>query len=662
MENDETNTEALFRTGLTNFLASLNGPAKFDAPDPVTINSSVYFSGTKTLRSLLPQFNGDSYVQNSLPDYSFGGILVNEPAYLVEKQLRRMLPTYAGIYLGHVADFVYGTGDDGFFGVFLGTNQQASVVGYDVASWNHINENQSGGVGAQFPVNPHGDWQFNSNRLAGVAGSGSLSKDGSFDGELDFTNNDSVWLHGSVQSALQNLNADCYQCHSAGDFASRAFQNVAGNYTGTWSMTNQGVHYTGKLQAVLTDAGYLPFCFYDPTGAQNDGGMGQFGSNNKFQTVNATSGDVYSGTLNPTTLQISGTITNTGYRGTFTLTRSATVSFDVPPGITKNLPLTLTANAGTNLVISLVATGSPPMCFQWYSNGIAIPLATTNALVLTNLPFSATATYSVTIDNVAGETNSAQLALTVVPEPILIVQMTGRGTISPNYSNALLQIGTTYTMTAAAVTNSGFRFTNWTGGTSLPLAVLTNGATLKFTMVSNLVLQANFVDTNRPTLTIAAPTAGQHMTNALAFVTGTAADNWKVTGVWCQLNSNAWTLATSTNGWTNWTTLFKLTAGTNPIRAYAADLGGNFSLTNSVSVLSSNAFKLLLNLTNGQPLPGNGLTFNLQLSPGLNGHIQVSTNLADWTVLTNFVGTNAAATFRDPAATNGTRFYRAVVP
>jgi hypothetical protein len=91
-------------------------------------------------------------------------------------------------------------------------------------------------------------------------------------------------------------------------------------------------------------------------------------------------------------------------------------------------------------------------------------------------------------------------------------------------------------------------------------------------------------------------------------------------------------------------------------------LGGNLSTTGSVSVLSSNTFKLLLNLTNSQPLAGNGLGLNLQLSTGLNGHIQVSTNLVYWTTLTNFVGTNSAASFRDPAATNGSRFYRAVVP
>ena len=85
-------------------------------------------------------------------------------------------------------------------------------------------------------------------------------------------------------------------------------------------------------------------------------------------------------------------------------------------------------------------------------------------------------------------------------------------------------------------------------------------------------------------------------------------------------------------------------------------------MTNGVSVLSSNAFKLWLSLTNTQPSAGNGCVFCLQCSTGLCGHIEVSTDLAGWTVLTNFMGTNGAASFRDPGATNRARFYRAVIP
>ena len=97
---------------------------------------------------------------------------------------------------------------------------------------------------------------------------------------------------------------------------------------------------------------------------------------------------------------------------------------------------------------------------------------------------------------------------------------------------------------------------------------------------------------------------------------GTASDNWGVTNVWYQLNSNAWSLATSTNGWTNWTVTLTLVAGTNTVKAYAVDLGANLSTTNSVSFVSSNAFKLQLGFTTMQPLASNGLNFALQVSTG----------------------------------------------
>jgi hypothetical protein len=245
---------------------------------------------------------------------------------------------------------------------------------------------------------------------------------------------------------------------------------------------------------------------------------------------------------------------------------------------------------------------------------------------------------------------------------LLAVQATGLGTLSPNYSNSWLEIGRPYSMTATPAT--GFVVTNWTISTNWIGGRITNNATVQFMMASNLTLQVNFADVTKPTLTITAPTAGQKMTNALATFVGTASDNWKVAGVWYQLNSNAWNLVTATkNNYTNWTQTLPLVIGTNTLKAYALDLGGNFSTTNTLSVISSNTFMLQLVFTNSLPMTTNGMTFSLQLSTGLNGHIQVSTNLIDWTSLTNFFGTNSAITFRDPAATNSARrFYRAVIP
>ena len=118
-------------------------------------------------------------------------------------------------------------------------------------------------------------------------------------------------------------------------------------------------------------------------------------------------------------------------------------------------------------------------------------------------------------------------------------------------------------------------------------------------MVSNLTLQANFVEINKPTLTIRAPTAGQHTSHALASVTGTASDVWIANAVWHKLSNGivpvgTRNLACTTNGFTDWSTTLTLAVGTNTVQAYAVNQGGNYSATNSVSFVSSNSFKLTL--------------------------------------------------------------------
>jgi hypothetical protein len=910
LDADNLAKEATFRALLTNVLLSLNAPTELSPSNANAIASTAYFgayfSGTHSLRSLLPQFYGNVYVNNTLPDYTFGGIVPDWPAYQTEAGLRNMFHSYAGIYGGQVYDINYNDPNAGVFDVFISTNGQATVVGYDFDSFQNIDGDQSGGVGAQFNVDPHGNWQFNSNSVAGVSGYGSVSKDGSFWGELDFTNGDSVQLNGGQQSL------------------SGSFQNAAGNYSGTWSGTYQGQSVSGTLKAVLSADGQLVYCLYH-NGAQNDGGQGQFDSNNHFTTTDTASGNTISGTLTNSTFQIGGTATAPSLNVKWTLSRSAKLPFDVPPAITTP-PQNKNVTAGSNVTFSVTATGSAPLCYQWYCNDTLILGATSASLVVTNAPLSASGnSYLVTINNVVGGTN-ATASLIVVPETVkptvqitaptgglqvsnanftitgtagdnvavsnvlyqlnntgwnpatpanqwsnwtaqvtliqgsntiqayavdtsgnvsttntvifnyivsgvLTVNTTGNGTVSPNYNGAWLQIGQHYSMTATAA--AGFGFVNWTG------SITTNGATLQFTMASNLTFTANFVDTNKPTvsitnlasgqrvsnavftvkgtasdnlqvsnvvcqingggwnsatninnwtnwaagvtltpgtnlvqafavdtsgnvsvtnsvsfqfvatnqlqiranglgtispnysnawleigrnysitstpasgfvftnwvtstnwiggttttktnlpfmmasnltlqvnfldvtkptLAITAPAAGQHMTNALATVIGTAGDNWKVSAVWYQLTNGiltggTWSLATTTNNYTNWTTTVTLAAGTNTVKAYAVDLGGNYSTTSSVSVLSSNTFKLQLNFAMNQPLTSTGLNFTLQISSNLNGHIQVSTNLLNWTTLTNFVGTNTTLNFRDPAATNSkSRFYRAVIP
>jgi hypothetical protein len=328
---------------------------------------------------------------------------------------------------------------------------------------------------------------------------------------------------------------------------------------------------------------------------------------------------------------------------------------NITAGMTvSNAAFTVRGTAKDNVAVSnvLVSLNNGPWTGAGPENGWSNWSAQVTLVPGTNT----IAAYAVDTSGNVSLTTTDKLAYVLTTT--LTVRTNGDGGISPAYNGATLQVGASYSMVATAKTGS--EFTDWTDGLG---NIITNGATLKFVMASNLTFVANLVETAKPSLTITTPTNLEKMTNALAAVKGTASDDWQVSKVLYQLNNGTWSLPTTTNGWTNWSVTLPLVQGTNKLNAYAMDLGGNLSTTSSVSVISSNTFQLLLAFTNAVPLKTNGLLFSLQLSSHLNGHIQVSTNLTSWATLTNFVGTNAQLDFRDPAATNSShRYYRAVIP
>jgi hypothetical protein len=86
--------------------------------------------------------------------------------------------------------------------------------------------------------------------------------------------------------------------------------------------------------------------------------------------------------------------------------------------------------------------------------------------------------------------------------------------------------------------------------------------------------------------------------------------------------------------------------------------GGFWSATNSSVVTINVVIGTSHFLPNGQ--------FQLTISGGVSGQnyeIETSTNLVNWTVLTNFTGTNTPFYFDDAQTTNfKERFYRTVMP
>jgi hypothetical protein len=209
----------------------------------------------------------------------------------------------------------------------------------------------------------------------------------------------------------------------------------------------------------------------------------------------------------------------------------------------------------------------------------------------------------------------------------LVVTNTGKGTLSPDYNNQSLAIGSNYSMTATATAAAGFAFTNWTGGTNQPFTILTNRPKLTFTMESNLTLIANFVDVTPPSLTLTSPTAHQRWSNSLFTATGTARDNVQVSNVFCQLNGGNWMPAAPGNAtWSNWTATLTPLQSTNVLAAYAVDTSGNKSATNKVTFLYIPSATLTVQ-TNGlgaiNPVDSGkllalGTNYTLTASPGRN--------------------------------------------
>ncbi|MGH7980580.1 MAG: InlB B-repeat-containing protein, partial [Limisphaerales bacterium] len=226
-------------------------------------------------------------------------------------------------------------------------------------------------------------------------------------------------------------------------------------------------------------------------------------------------------------------------------------------------------------------------------------------------------------------------------------------------SNVWLRIGQNYKITASPA--RGFKFAEWVTSTNFAGGTTTNKPTVQFTMASNLTLQAIFAETARPTLRILSPTSGAREPNTTATLTGTASDFWGLAMVAYQLNGGPSQLASSANAFRNWTANVQLNPGTNFLSIYAMNLGGIFSTTNKLTLISTNAVAMQFRLIS-RAKSGAGFNFTVRLTPGLSGRIQVSTNLINWNTLTNFAETNGIMSIYDPEATRPQRFYRVVAP
>ncbi len=72
---------------------------------------------------------------------------------------------------------------------------------------------------------------------------------------------------------------------------------------------------------------------------------------------------------------------------------------------------------GSSLDLRIRATGTPPLLYKWFKNGIEIPGATTDQITLNNVDATAAANYTATVNNSSGFTTTDPIVLKVFTSP-----------------------------------------------------------------------------------------------------------------------------------------------------------------------------------------------------------------------------------------------------
>ncbi|PAW86517.1 MAG: hypothetical protein B9S33_07975 [Pedosphaera sp. Tous-C6FEB] len=106
------------------------------------------------------------------------------------------------------------------------------------------------------------------------------------------------------------------------------------------------------------------------------------------------------------------------------ISTNATLTVHQPPAIAAGVsqPQPQTVIQGNNATFSVTATGDAPLAYQWQRNGVPIPGAIGNPLVLTGVQTNQAGNYSVVVSNPYGSVTSSSALLTVRVPPFIVTQ------------------------------------------------------------------------------------------------------------------------------------------------------------------------------------------------------------------------------------------------
>jgi hypothetical protein len=385
---------------------------------------------------------------------------------------------------------------------------------------------------------------------------------------------------------------------------------------------------------------------------------------------------------------------------------AAKLSVLTPPKITSALRLMFSprlavsqpggqARAGTNITLTITATGSPPLTYQWFKNGVALADAgnisgsTTNVLKITALTTNDTANYSVVVSNPVGSvTNSTELTV-FMPPVIVMPPASQQAVVSNSVSFSTIVSGTAplhcqwrkFAKNILGATNFTFTIPSAsTNDTASYSVVVTNFAGSVTSAVATLTVWAPPVFTLQPTNRTERSGA---TTIFSAAVGGTApfTFQWFKNGVALTDGGNI------SGALTNVLTVANLTTNDSGIYALnVSNVAGNVTSSNATLIVRDRSGggdggggsdnlrtkNSLANVVASPPLviaqiirnADGRVTLTASGTAGTNYILQASADLKSWTnISTNTADASGQWQTTDPnAATLSARFYRLATP
>jgi Immunoglobulin domain len=239
-------------------------------------------------------------------------------------------------------------------------------------------------------------------------------------------------------------------------------------------------------------------------------------------------------------------------------------------------PISQTVTAGQTATFSVTATGTGPLVYQWFVNGVAISGANSSTYTTqATTPSQSGSVYTVTVSNSVGSVTSNPATLTVVTIPPVAGSLVPSNATPPYNSSVMLVptfSGGTAVIGSMGVGSSDITASAVSGG-MYPTPTLTSAKTYTLTVTSpqNTVVSTTCVVT--PTPVTITPIMPANQTTAPGQLTFTATASGGLT------NGLTWTASTGTFSGNVWTS--PTAPGTYTITATSVDEPSVFVTTTS---------------------------------------------------------------------------------